>query len=226
MLLTLLLCVCVGVEGSPKSVDLVLDILYAVNTCPSQIVYLNAYLCVSDQTLRIIAEGVSLFLAVHLVLAIVVGDLDEPHSATSQLLGQCWGSYCSLPSPHEDVDVFRMRLHCRHSLNRRCSRANDCNIVVLPLLCLVVTGPPSGVNDFALELILQAWDRRPLEVVQDTGTMEKEIAIIFEFAGFLARLCLSELDSPLPLLLVPVRSNDLGVESHELSKIKSVANLV
>lgn len=82
------------------------------------------------------------------------------------------------------------------------------------------------MDDFALELVLQARNLGPLEVVENTSGMEQEIAMILEFSGLLTRFALSEFDCPLPLLVVPIRTNDFGVKCHVLSKIERFADLV
>lgn len=67
---------------------------------------------------------------------------------------------------HEDVEVFRMRLHVRYCLDGAGTGAYNGDAVVLPLFGLVVVGPAGCVHDFALESV-KARDLGPLEVVKD-----------------------------------------------------------
>lgn len=52
-----------------------------------------------------------------------------------------------LTSADEDIEVLGVRLHVRNRLDRASSTSNDCDALVLPLICLIVLGPPSRVND-------------------------------------------------------------------------------
>lgn len=47
------------------------------------------------------------------------------------------------------------------------------------------------VADTALELVLEAWYIRPFEVVQDTGSVQKNMAALLEPSGFFAWLALA-----------------------------------
>lgn len=117
----------------------------------------------------------------------------------------------------EDIDVLGVRLHVRHCLDGRSARTNHRHPIVRPLLLLVVLGPASCMHDFALELILQTRNIRPLEVIKDTSTVQQQVAVVFELASLPSRSLLAQLDLPLAFLLVPPATDDLRVEGHVLA---------
>jgi len=188
------------------------------------------------------SEGVALCLVVLLVLAYGEdGQLLTPFSAHQVrlrtkvirylhepvvLLAPLWEKSMETDSiipdtrSYEDVDVLRVRLHIRHSLDRRSTRSNHRYPIIRPSFLLIVLGPASSVHDLAFELVLQARDIRPLEVVQDAGTMQQQIAMILELSRLLPGSVLAQLDLPLAFLLVPVAANDLRVEGHVLPQIE------
>ena len=106
---------------------------------------------VCDQLLWIATELVSLFLRIFFVLPEVVRDLHKPDT-----------------SSHEDIQMFHVRLHLGHCLNRGCAGANHGDAVVRPLFLLIVLWPDSSVYLTTFEL-LYALDLRPLEVVEDAS---------------------------------------------------------
>jgi len=119
-----------------------------------------------------------------------------------------------LARPHEDVEVLSVLLHGGDGLDGGGAGADDGDVVVRPLLFLVVLRPGRGVHDFALELVFQAGDVGPLVVVQQARAVQEQVAVVFEFPRFLAWFFLTDLDLPLPFLLLPVAAHDLGVEVH------------
>lgn len=88
---------------------------------------------VLDEFCGVFVEDCFLLFGVLVVRPVVVGNFHEPY----------WG-------PDEYVEMFGMRLHRRHSLNGRCSRANHGDLIVLPLFGLVVFGPPGCVDDLLM----------------------------------------------------------------------------
>lgn len=56
--------------------------------------------------------------------------------------------------------------------------------------------------------------------------MQKEMARILKLSGFLTWCSLSQLHSPLAIVIVPVSSNDFCIEDHVLPKIKGVTDFV
>lgn len=89
-------------------------------------------------------------------------------------------------SPHEDVEMFHVRLHLGHCLNRGCTRADHGDAIVCPLFLLIVLWPDSGVYLTAFEL-LYALDLRPFEVIQDASCVEQEVALLFPLLGLTRR---------------------------------------
>ena len=78
----------------------------------------------------------------------------------------------------------------------------------------------------ALELVFQTWDLRPFEIIQDARAMKQEMTVIFELLWLLAWAGLSQFDSPLSFLIVPVAADHLSSESHVLPEIKGFADFV
>lgn len=83
----------------------------------------------------------------------------------------------------------------------------------------------SLTDDFALELV-ESFNVGPLEVVQDTDSLEQDVAFLFKLAGFGSWICLLQLDSPLTFVFVPVATYDFGIEVHVFSQVKALAHSV
>ena len=81
------------------------------------------------------------------------------------------------------------------------------------------------MSDLALEL-LHTLDLRPLEVVQNARTMEKQIASVFKQPGRSICFCFLELDKPFALVLFPVATDDFGVERHVFPQAPDIAHFV
>lgn len=82
------------------------------------------------------------------------------------------------------------------------------------------------MDDPALEL-LHALDIGPFEVVQDARSVKKDMASLLEEAcATILRVRLLEFDKPFAGLLLPVTSNDFGVEGHVFSQTPDFAHLV
>lgn len=106
------------------------------------------------------------------------------------------------------------------------SGSNDCDPILLPLFSLIVFGPTRCVDDTALEL-LHALDIGPFEVVQDTRSVKEDMAsLLKEACTAILRVRLLEFDKPFPGVLLPVTSNDFGVEGHVFSQTPYFAHLV
>lgn len=120
-----------------------------------------------------------------------------------------------------------MRLHGRDGLDATGTGADDGDTVVLPLLLLIVLGPPRGVDDLTLEL-LHPFNVRPLEVVQNAGAVEEDVTSLLEDAdgGAVGGIGLLEFDEPFASLLLPVTSNDFRVEGHVFPETPHIAHLV
>lgn len=152
----LLLGFAVSEHQVPETIDLVFDVFG-----------------VGDDGFLVLTEVVALFLRVFFVLAVVVGDLDKPDA----LLLLC--QYCLMATPrliqahrpHKDVEMFGIRLHVRHSLDRGGPRTYDRDPIIFPLLLLIIFGPPRCMNHLALEF-LDAFNFGPLEVVENPGGMQ------------------------------------------------------
>lgn len=161
-----------------------------------------------NQFFRVAPERVALLLVVLLVLPEVVGDLDEPDARAD-----------------EDVHVLDVRLHGRHGLDGGCAAADDGDAVVGPLLLLVGLVPARGVDDAALEGV-QAGDVGPLEVVQDAGCVEEDVAFFVEVSGFARGSLLTEGDFPFAGFVLPFRADDFGVEGHVFAEVEDVDDFV
>ena len=180
---------------------------------------------VLDKLGGILVEGRFLLFRVLVVGAVVIGYLYKPNSG-----------------PDEYVEMLRVRLHVWDRLDGRRSRANHCDAVVLPLVCLVLLRPLRRVDDLrwsakseVVDLIrmsnlplelLHTLDLRPLEVVEDARTVEEQIASIFKQPRCPVRLRLLELDQPFALVLFPVATDDFGFEGHIFSQAPNIADLV
>lgn len=80
-------------------------------------------------------------------------------------------------------------------------------------------------SDLALEF-LHALNHWPLEVVQNTRTVQEQIAGVFEQPCRTVRLCLLKLDKPFALILVPITTNDFRFEGHIFPQAPDIAHLV
>lgn len=123
--------------------------------------------------------------------------------------------------------MLGVRLHGWDGLDATRTGADDGDTVVLPLLLLIVLGPPRRVDDLTLEF-LHALDVGPLEVVQNTSAVEEDVTSLLEDAdgGAIRGIGLLEFDEPFASLLLPVTSNDFRVEGHVFPETPYVAHLV
>lgn len=82
------------------------------------------------------------------------------------------------------------------------------------------------MHDLSLEF-LHAFNIRPLEVVENTCSVEEQMAPVFEDPrASICWICLLEFDQPFASLLLPVASNDLSVEGHVFTKAPDFTDFV